>query len=243
MQLDENIVPYKRVMIKISGEMLGGHKGCGVDHVVASDVARKIADVRAVVPTVCLVVGGGNILRGCDSEHSSMERVSSDHAGMLATIINAIVLESALRSLNVPAVVLSALPVDLVCQPYTHRGALQACNEGNVVIFAGGIGSPFFSTDTTAVIRALGMKCDVFVKATHVDGIYSDDPKKCANAERYATISYSDVIARGLNVMDATAVLMARDNGLRTLVCSLSDDDGLVSILQGKGKFTILQEN
>jgi len=229
---------YNKVLLKVSGEALMGDQGFGIQPETVARICRDIKQGLALGVRVALVVGGGNIFRGVALAAQGADRVSGDHMGMLATVMNAIALRMALQSEDVSAVVLSAIDMSEVCEPFTQRAAEQYFSEGKVVIFAGGTGNPYFTTDTAAALRACEMGCDALMKATQVDGIYSADPKKDPNAERFDTITHAEVLERGLDVMDAAAVSLTKDAGIPVVVFSLADEDGFAKILKGEGRST-----
>ena len=234
---------YKRVLLKVSGEALMGDAAYGID---VGTVDRIAKEVRAAVQSgaeVCLVIGGGNIFRGLQGAAKGMERASADYMGMLATVMNALAMQNALERLDVPTRVLSAIPMTTVCEPYIRRRAMRHMEKGRVVIFAAGTGNPFFTTDTAAALRAVEMTCDALMKGTQVDGVYSADPHKVADAERYETLSYTDVLARDLKVMDASAIALARENKLPIIVFSIREPDSFVSVLTGRGRSTVICDN
>ncbi|MEM7067388.1 MAG: UMP kinase [Pseudomonadota bacterium] len=229
---------YNKVLLKVSGEALMGDQGFGID---PDTVARICGDIKRGIDLgarVALVVGGGNIFRGVALAAKGADRVSGDHMGMLATVMNAIALRMAFENLGVSAVVLSAIDMSEVCEPFTQRSAERYFSEGKVVIFAGGTGNPYFTTDTAAALRACEMGCNALMKATQVDGIYSADPKKDPNAERFETITHAEVLERGLEVMDAAAVSLTKNADIPVVVYSLSDTDGFAKILKGEGRST-----
>ena len=225
---------YKRVLLKISGEALMGARDYGLD----IDVCRRIAeDVRGVVELgveVCLVIGGGNIFRGIAGAATGMERASADYMGMLATVLNALALQNALEKLDVHTRVQSAIPMSSVCEPYIRRRAIRHMEKGRVVIFAAGTGNPFFTTDTAAALRAAEMGCDALLKGTQVDGVYSADPRKDPTAQRYQRLTYLEVLARDLAVMDASAISLARENGLPIVVFSIREPGAFAEVMRGR---------
>jgi uridylate kinase len=188
------------------------------------------------------VIGGGNIFRGLSGAAKGIERATADYMGMLATVMNALAMQAALERSGVESRVLSAIPMSTVCEPYIRRRAIRHLEKGRVVIFAGGTGNPFFTTDTAAALRAAEMSCEALLKGTQVDGVYSADPKKVANAERYAALTYQDVLTRDLKVMDAAAVSLSRENKIPIIVFSIHDKGALVAVLKGEGRATIIQE-
>ncbi|TQF79423.1 UMP kinase [Elioraea sp. Yellowstone] len=238
----EDAPRYRRVLLKVSGEALMGRRDYGI---CTETVARIAADVRAVVALgveVCLVIGGGNIFRGVSGAAAGMERASADYMGMLATVLNALALQNALEKLQVHTRVQSAIPMSSVCEPYIRRRAIRHMEKGRVVIFAAGTGNPFFTTDTAAALRAVEMGCDALLKGTQVDGVYSADPRKDPTAQRYERLTYLDVLARDLGVMDASAISLARENGLPIIVFSIHAPGAFADVLRGRGTFTIVTD-
>lgn len=233
---------YQRVLIKVSGEALMGDKGYGQDLGTIQRIAADIKQVAEMGVQVCVVVGGGNIFRGISGAAAGMERSSADYMGMLATILNALAIQNILEQMDVEVRVLSAIEMQQVCEPYIRRRAIRHMERGRVVIFAGGIGNPYFTTDTTAALRASEMGCDAMLKATQVDGVYDSDPKKNKDAKRYETLSYHDVLARDLKVMDAAAISLARENQIPILVFSIQEQGNFAACVQGTGKCTIIQD-
>ncbi len=229
---------YKKVLLKVSGEAMMGDTGFGIDPETVGRICSDIKQGIELGAQVGLVVGGGNIFRGVALVAKGADRVSGDHMGMLATVMNAIALRMALVDMGVPAVVLSAIDMAEVCEPFTQRAAEKYQAEGKVVIFAGGTGNPYFTTDTAAALRACEMQCDALLKATQVDGIYSADPQKDPNAERFDTITHAEVLSRGLEVMDAAAVSLTKDANIPVVVFSLSQKGGFANILKGEGRST-----
>lgn len=233
---------YSRVLIKVSGEALMGGRPFGLDMHDVSRIAGEIVAVRKAGIDVCLVVGGGNIFRGVSDAAKGIDRAEADYMGMLATVMNGIALSAALREAGADSTVLSGLDMEQVCERYTLRGARAHLAAGRIVVFAGGTGNPFFTTDTTSALRAAEMGCDAVVKATQVDGIYSADPKKDPNAVRYDRLTYSEVLARDLRVMDGSAIALCRDNSIPIIVCSIHDHGGLSRVLAGEGVATIVAD-
>ena len=231
---------YRRILLKLSGEGLMGGREYGLDTATIDRIAEEIRAVHDMGVEVCLVIGGGNIFRGVSAAAATIERTSADHMGMLATVINALAVQSALESKGVHTRVQSAIPMAAVCEPYIRRRAVRHMEKGRVVIFAAGTGNPFFTTDTAAALRAVEMGCDALFKGTQVDGVYSDDPEKVENAERIDRISYHEVLSRDLRVMDATAISLARENKVPILVFSLHNPGGLADIVNGTGTYTII---
>ncbi|MDC3014086.1 UMP kinase [Alphaproteobacteria bacterium] len=232
---------YKRVLLKISGESLMGNQDYGIDTAMVSRVASEVADVVSQDIQVCLVIGGGNIFRGVSAAAVGMERATGDYMGMLATVMNALAMQNALEQLKIDTRVQSALPIDAVCEPYIRRRAIRHMERGRVVIFAAGTGNPFFTTDTAAALRASEMNCNVLMKGTRVDGVYSADPEKEADAVRFNSLSYLDVLSQDLKVMDATAISLARENNIPILVFSVTQTGGFDRALRHKGEFTLIK--
>jgi len=233
---------YRRVLLKLSGEALMGEQEYGLEAATLKRVAAEIRDVRDLGVQVCLVIGGGNIFRGVSGAAEGMDRVGADYMGMLATVINALAMQSALEALGVHTRVLSAIPMQTVCEPYIRRRAIRHMEKGRIVIFAAGTGNPSFTTDTAAALRAFEMNCDVIMKATKVDGVYSADPMKNPDARRFDRLTYREVLDRDLKVMDATAIAHARENGIPILVFSLHNTGALVHVAQGKGEYTVISD-
>ena len=233
---------YKRVLLKISGESLMGKQTYGIDTDMVLRVAEEIKGVSEQGIEVCLVIGGGNIFRGVSGAAAGMERATGDYMGMLATVMNALAMQSALEQKDVPVRVMSALPISAVCEPYIRRRAMRHMEKGRIVIFAAGTGNPFFTTDTAAALRASEMNCDALLKGTRVDGVYSSDPEKFANAERHDALRYMDVLSRDLKVMDASAISLSRENDIPILVFSISDSGGFDRVLKHNGAFTLVNE-
>lgn len=235
-------IKYKRVLLKLSGEALMGDRDYGLDASVVDRVAAEIKDVVAQGVEVCVVIGGGNIFRGISGAASGMERATADYMGMLATSINALAMQNALEKVEVQTRVLSAIPMETICEPYIRRRAMRHMEKGRVVIFAAGTGNPFFTTDTAAALRASEMGCDAIIKATKVDGVYTADPKKDPKATRYDNLSYLEVLTKDLGVMDASAVTLARQSRIPIIVFSIFTHGALAEVVQGKGRFTIVTE-
>ncbi|HXQ16690.1 MAG TPA: UMP kinase [Caulobacteraceae bacterium] len=231
---------YRRILLKVSGEVLMGDQPFGIDLQTLDLVAADIAEVMKSGVELCLVVGGGNIFRGLSMAGKGMERASADYMGMLATIMNALALQSALEKIGVHTRVQSAIPMDAVCEPYIRRRALRHLEKGRVVIFAAGVGAPFFTTDSGAALRAAEMGCDALLKGTSVDGVYTADPKKEPGAERYDALSYLEVLAQDLRVMDASAIALMRDNDIPIVVFSIRERGALMRVLRGEGVFTTI---
>ncbi|MBO7556204.1 MAG: UMP kinase [Alphaproteobacteria bacterium] len=232
---------YKRVLIKLSGEGLMGDKPFGMDDKTIKSLAEQIKSVKDKGVEVCLVVGGGNIFRGAKEASKGLNRSVADQVGMLATVMNALYLQNALETIGVSTRVMSGLNIPAVCESFIYRRALRHLQKDRVLIFAGGTGNPYFTTDSGAALRASEMGCDVILKATQVDGVYSDDPKKNPKAKRYDTVSYDEVIKKNLKVMDIAAVALARDNNIPIVVFALKNKNSLVNVIFGKEKFTIIK--
>jgi len=233
---------YKRVLVKVSGEALMGDGQFGIDIGTVDRIARDVAEAAATGIELCMVVGGGNIFRGLAGSAKGIDRATADYMGMLATVMNALALQAGLERAGVPSRVQSAIAMNNVCEPYIRRRAIRHMEKGRVVIFGAGTGNPFFTTDTAAALRAAEMNCDAMMKATQVDGVYSADPKKDPNAVRYDSLSYHEVLARDLKVMDASAISVSRENGIPILVFSLGDAGALAKVLAGTGRATIIEE-
>jgi uridylate kinase len=229
---------YRRVMLKISGEALMGDQGYGLHPPTVRRIAEEVQAVHALGVEICMVIGGGNIFRGLQGSAQGMERTTADYMGMLATVMNALAMQAMLESLGVYTRVISAIPMDQVCEPYIRRRAVRHLEKGRVCIFAAGTGNPYFTTDTAATLRASEMACEAIFKATKVSGVYDKDPKKHADARRYDRVSYDEVLERHLGVMDATAIALARDNNLPIIVFSLDEPGGFRTILRGEGTYT-----
>jgi uridylate kinase len=233
--------PYKRVLLKVSGEALMGDQEYGLEPETVERVAEEVKAVVALGIEVCLVIGGGNIFRGVSGAARGMERASADYMGMLATVINSLAMQSALERLGVQTRVQSAIPMSTVCEPYIRRRAVRHMEKGRVVIFGAGTGNPFFTTDTAAALRASEMGCDALLKGTKVDGVYTADPNKVADAVRYERLTYLEVLARDLQVMDAAAIALARESKIPILVFSITEHDGFANIFRGCGRYTVVE--
>jgi uridylate kinase len=231
---------FKRILFKVSGEAMMGDQTFGHDNKAIDRICNQIISAHKLGSEICVVVGGGNIFRGVSKAAEGMERVSADYMGMLATCINGLALQSALDIRNIDTRMLSAIPMNTVCEPYIKRRASRHMEKQRVVIFAAGTGNPFFTTDTAAVLRAVEMGCDAILKGTQVDGVYSADPKLDKNAIRYDKMKYIDVLKQDLKVMDQTAITLAKDNKLPIVVFSIKGENALSDVIQGKGKFTII---
>jgi uridylate kinase len=233
---------YRRVLLKLSGEALMGDQGYGLDSALVGRVADEVKSVIGLGVQVCLVIGGGNIFRGVAGAAKGMERATADYMGMLATVMNSLAMQSALEQRGVVTRVQSAITMQAVCEPYIRRRAIRHMEKGRAVIFAAGTGNPFFTTDTAAALRASEMGCDALLKATKVDGVYSADPKKVPDAVRYDRLGYLEVLSRDLQVMDASAISLARENRIPILVFSIHNKGGFADVVQGKGLYTIIDE-
>ena len=231
---------YRRVVLKLSGEALSGTEPFGIHQPTIDQYAADLVAARALGVTLGVVVGGGNVLRGVEVAKHGVSRPTGDAMGMLATVMNALVLEAAIERAGVPARAMSALAMPQVCETYERQRALRHLEEGRVVIFAGGTGNPFFTTDTTAVLRAAEIGADAVFKATNVDGVYSADPKKDPKATRYEKLSHDEALNRGLKVMDATAFALARENRMPIIVFSIRERGAIEAVLRGKGRSTIV---
>ena len=231
---------FRRVMLKISGEALMGDQGYGLHPPTVERIAREVASVHAMGVEICMVIGGGNIFRGLQGSAQGMERTTADYMGMLATVMNALAMQASLEALGVFTRVISAIPMDQVCEPYIRRRAVRHLEKKRVVIFAAGTGNPYFTTDTAATLRANEMSCEAIFKGTRVDGVYDRDPRKHPDARRYERVTYDEVLARNLGVMDATAIALARDNRLPIIVFSLDEPGGFRGILAGEGTYTVV---
>ncbi len=225
---------YQRILLKLSGEALLGTQEYGIDPLVIKRIAAEVTEVVKLGVEVGLVIGGGNIFRGAGLAEAGMERVTGDHMGMLATVINALALQDALERYGVVARVMSALQINEVCEDYIRRRAIRHLEKGRVVIFAAGTGNPFFTTDTAASLRAIEISADVLIKATKVDGVYSADPMEEPDAVRYSGLSFDQVLADNLKVMDATAIVMCRENNLPLIVFNLTNAGDFVRLVNGE---------
>jgi len=231
---------YRRVLLKLSGEALMGDQEFGLDTGTVDRIASEIKTVSELGVEVCIVVGGGNIFRGVSAASAGMDRASADYMGMLATVMNALAMQSALEGIGAQTRVLSAIPMQSVSEPYIRRRAVRHMEKGRIVIFGAGTGNPFFTTDTAAALRASEMGCDALLKATKVDGVYSADPETNPDAERYDKLAYLDVLSKDLKVMDAAAVSLARENNIPILVFSIHNAGAFVDVVRGGGKYTII---
>lgn len=232
--------PYRRILLKISGEALMGEHSFGLDSKIVGQIADELSAVRDAGIELCLVVGGGNIFRGVSGAASGMDRASADHMGMLATVINALALQSALEQRGIHTRVQSAIPMDTVCESFIRRRAMRHMEKGRIVIFAAGTGNPFFTTDTAAALRASEMQCDVLMKGTKVDGVYSADPMTSPDAKRHETLGYRDVLSQDLNVMDHSAIALARENHIPIVVFSIQQPGAFIDVARGRGRYTTI---
>jgi uridylate kinase len=230
----------KRVLFKISGEALMGGKSFGHDYDTLQAIAADVKEVYDLGIQVCIVVGGGNIYRGADAANLGIERATADYMGMLATVINSLALQNALEKIDIYTRVQSAIPMTSICEPFIRRRAKRHMQKGRVVIFAAGIGSPFFTTDTAAVLRAIELNCDYLFKGTNVDGVYSADPKSDNNAIKFQTVSYAEVLQKNLKIMDMAAIAVARENNLPIKVFSIKEPGNLARVLRNEAAFTLI---
>ncbi|MEM9778851.1 MAG: UMP kinase [Pseudomonadota bacterium] len=231
---------FGRVMLKISGEALMGDQGFGLHPPTVERIANEIKKVHDMGVEICMVIGGGNIFRGLQGSAQGMERTTADYMGMLATVMNALAMQSALEGLGVFTRTISAIPMDQVCEPYIRRRAVRHLEKGRVCIFAAGTGNPYFTTDTAATLRASEMSCQAIFKGTQVDGVYEADPKTNPQARFFPRITYDEVLTRNLKVMDASAIALARENSLPIIVFSLNAPGGLAGVVAGEGTYTVV---
>ncbi len=231
---------WKRIMLKLSGEVLVGKQKYGIDPDKVAKISEDISNVYNSNKEICIVVGGGNIFRGLSGASQGIDRVNADGMGMLATVINALALQNAIEKNNVTTRVLSAIPMQTICEPFIRRRAIRHLNKGRVIILAAGTGNPYFSTDTAATLRAAEMNCDVIFKGTNVDGVYDCDPKFNSKSKRYTNISYKKVLSQNLKVMDSSAISLARDNLIPMVVFSILEDNSFERASLGKGDFTLI---
>lgn len=234
--------PYKRVLLKLSGEVLMGNQQFGIDSDFVAELAREVKAAKETGLEICLVIGGGNIFRGMAGAARGMDRAQADYMGMLATVMNALAMQNALEQLGVHTRVQSAVQMDQVCEPVIRRRAERHLEKGRVVIFAAGVGAPYFTTDSGAALRAAEMQCDALLKGTSVDGVYDSDPKKNPDAKRYDSVDYDTVLADNLQVMDASAVALCRDNNIPIVVFSIREKGNLATVLAGGGTKTVVQK-
>ena len=239
---DQSAPAYRRVLLKVSGEVLMGDQQFGIDPAFVAELAQEVKAAKDTGLEICLVIGGGNIFRGMAGAAQGMDRAQADYMGMLATVMNALAMQNALEQCGVATRVQSAIPMASVCEPYIRRRAERHMEKGRVVIFAAGTGNPFFTTDTAAALRATEMQCDALLKGTQVDGVYSADPRKVADAVRYTELSYLDVLSRDLAVMDASAISLARENRLPIVVFNIRASGAFAAVMRGEGRFTTITE-
>jgi len=232
---------FGRVLLKVSGEALMGAQSFGLDVATVDRIASDVKEAVTAGTQVCLVIGGGNIFRGIAGAANGIDRATADYMGMLATVMNALAMQAALERDGVPTRVQSAIPMTSVCEPYIRRRAIRHMEKGRVVIFAAGTGNPFFMTDTAAALRAAEMSCNAMLKGTQVDGVYTADPKKDPNAKRSETLTYHEVLSRDLEVMDASAVSLSRENKIPIIVFSIHTRGQLAAVLRGEGRCTIIE--
>ena len=232
---------YQRILLKLSGEALMGDQDFGIDPGVIERVAVEVKELVDHGIQVAMVIGGGNIFRGVSLSAKGMDRVAADHMGMLATVINALALQDGLERHDLRVRVMSALPIHNVAEDYIRRRAVRHLEKGRVVIFAAGTGNPFFTTDTAASLRGIEVDCDVVIKGTNVDGVYSADPKKDASAEKYSSLEYDQVIEEKLGVMDTTAIVLCRDNNIPVIVYNMNTEGALMRVVQGEDEGTIVE--
>ena len=232
---------FNRVLLKISGEALMGDQGFGLHPPTVERIAREVKSVHDLGVEICMVIGGGNIFRGVQASAQGMERTTADYMGMLATVMNSLAMQNSLEETGMFCRVITAIRMDEVAEPYIRRRAIRHLEKKRVCIFAAGTGNPFFTTDTGATLRANEMNCEALFKATKVDGVYDMDPKKHTEAKRLDTVTYDEVLAKRLNVMDGSAIALARDNNMPIIVFSLDEPNGFRSILDGSGTFTTVQ--
>ncbi len=233
-------IKYKRILLKVSGEVLMGNQGFGIDLATVSRVAEEVMAVQKAGAEVALVIGGGNIFRGMAGAAKGMERVQADHMGIMATVMNALAMQGVLNSKGADARMLSAIPMPTVCETYSAAKGVHHLQAGRVVVCAAGTGLPFFTTDTGAALRAAELKCDALFKGTSVDGVYSTDPKADPKARRYDTITFNDVLAKDLRIMDPAAIALARDNNIPVVVFSIREAGNVAKVLQGSALHTVI---
>ena len=233
---------WKKVLLKISGESLMGDNAFGINPDIVKSFAKEISEVVTDGLQICIVVGGGNIYRGISSAQNGMDRTTGDYMGMLATVMNSLAIQNALEQIGIETRVQSALPISAICEPYIKRRAIRHMEKGRVVIFAAGTGNPYFTTDTAAALRASEMNCEAIIKATLVDGVYSADPKKDKNAKKFNQLTYLEVLAKDLKIMDASSISLARENKIPIIVCSIVENKNLAKVLLGEGSYTIISD-
>src|SRR5450755_3565927 len=233
---------YRRILLKVSGEALMGNGSFGVDIDVIARIARDVKEAHGAGSEICMVVGGGNIFRGLAGSAKGIDRSTADYMGMLATVMNALALQAGLERVGLASRVQSAIAMNNVCEPYVRRRAIRHMEKGRVVIFGAGTGNPFFTTDTAAALRAAEMGCDALLKGTQVDGVYSADPRKVPDAARYDRLTYHEVLAKDLQVMDAAAISLARENRLPIIIFNIHASGAFAQVMRGEGKFTRIIE-
>tara|TARA_Y100000590_G_scaffold63691_2_gene68341 strand:+ start:5714 stop:6430 length:717 start_codon:yes stop_codon:yes gene_type:complete len=234
-------IKYKRVLLKLSGEALLGNKSYGIDENVVTFLADEIKKVYSKNIQISVVIGGGNIYRGTDAASVGIERTTADYMGMLGTLINSLAIQNSLEKKNIPTRVLSSIPVPAVCETYIRRRAINHLEKKKVVIFAAGTGNPYFTTDTAAALRASEIDSNVILKATNVDGVYTEDPKKNKQAKKFTSISYSDILGKNLKIMDGSAIALARDNNIPIIVFPINKKNAFLNAIFNKGNFTIIK--
>ena len=232
---------FKRILFKISGEGLAGEKGFGYDNESLENISKEIKSIYDLGIELCLVIGGGNIFRG--AQNTKMDRNNADYMGMLATIMNGIALSTYLLDIGIQSEIQSALTIDKLCDCYNRNKALRALKDSKILLFVGGTGNPFFTTDTASVLRSVEMQCDAIFKGTQVNGVYNKDPKKFNDAKRYKTVTFDDVIKNNLKIMDQTAFALAKDNNLPIVVFKLSDIDSVKKIIEGDDDYTLISND
>ena len=230
-------------MLKLSGEVLIGNQKYGIDPDKVTSIAKDIAKVSNNNKQICIVVGGGNIFRGVSGASQGIDRVTADGMGMLATVINALALQNAIEKQKIPTRVLSAIPMQTICEPFIKRRAIRHLNKGRIIILAAGTGNPYFSTDTAATLRAAEMNCEAIFKGTSVDGVYDSDPKKNSLSKKFSTISYKKVLSENLKVMDSSAISLARDNNIPMVVFSILENNAFEKAVKGQGSYTVITED
>jgi len=239
--MSENSPRFKRILLKLSGEALMGDGDYGIDPAIIARVAGEISEIVELGVQVGMVIGGGNIFRGAGLAQGGMDRVTGDHMGMLATVMNALAMQDALEKKNVPARVMSALSIHQVCEDYIRRRAIRHLEKGRVVMFAAGTGNPYFTTDSAASLRAIEIGADVVIKATKVDGVYTDDPVKNPDAKRYDNLGYDEILDKKLMVMDATAIVLCRDSNMPLRVFSINNEGDLLRMISGESIGTTVE--
>ncbi|MAZ79456.1 MAG: UMP kinase [Gammaproteobacteria bacterium] len=234
---------WNRIMLKLSGEVLIGNQKYGIDPDKVTSIAKDIAQVSNNNKQICIVVGGGNIFRGVSGASQGIDRVTADGMGMLATVINALALQNAIEKQKIPTRVMSAIPMQTICEPFIKRRAIRHLNKGRIIILAAGTGNPYFSTDTAATLRAAEMNCKAIFKGTSVDGVYDSDPKKNFSSKKFTTISYKKVLSENLKVMDSSAISLARDNNIPMVVFSILENKAFEKAVNGQGSYTVITED